>query len=165
MQSFVHKIRSKLKYSTIIYSYNTVSARCYKECPARPVYGLTIPVGLLKCMQPKRVQTHERSKGVQPFKVACIAAGQREEWDHVQARPGTPEGILQTQCYMVFFVLQSEIQSILLNTQMKNKWTHMTKAPVMLCGSVCFLPACSRVIVRLAVTLSACALAIGMHFC
>ena len=64
--------------SDLMYSYNTVSVRCYKECPARPVYGLTIPVGLLKCMQLKRVQTHERSEGVRPFKVACILAGQRE---------------------------------------------------------------------------------------
>jgi len=42
-----------------------------------PVYDLPIPVGLLKYMQPKRV-AHKRSKGVLPFKVAYIAAGQRE---------------------------------------------------------------------------------------
>ena len=38
--------------------------------------------------------------------------------DHAQACPGTPVGILQFECYMVFYVLQSEIQSIMLNTQM-----------------------------------------------
>jgi len=61
-----------------MYSYNTLSARCYRERVAMPVYGPPIPVGLLKCMKPKRVQTHERSEGVRPFEVECNAAGQRE---------------------------------------------------------------------------------------
>ncbi len=56
-----------------------------------PVYNPPIPVGLLKCMQPKRA-AHERTEGVLPFKVACIAAGQREKGDHVQACQGTPMG-------------------------------------------------------------------------
>ena len=80
-----------------------------------PVYDPPIPVGLLKCMQPKRV-AHERSEGVLPFEVACIAAGQREWGDHVQACPGTPVGILQLECYMVLYISQSAIQSILLYT-------------------------------------------------
>jgi len=33
-----------------------------------PVYDPPIPVGLLKCIKPKRV-AHERSEGVLPFKV------------------------------------------------------------------------------------------------
>jgi len=45
--------------------------------PAMPVYDPPIPMGVLKCIQPKRV-AHEPSKGVLPFKVACIVAGQRE---------------------------------------------------------------------------------------
>jgi len=36
-----------------------------------PVYDLPIPVGLLKCMQPKRV-ANERSEGVLPFKVMVL---------------------------------------------------------------------------------------------
>jgi len=102
-----------------------------------PVYNPSIPVGLLKCMQPKRVN-HEPSKGVLPFKVACIAAGQREEGDHVQACPGTPVGILQLECYMVFYTAQSAIQSILFYTQIKNKWTHSTNS-VRACVCACLI--------------------------
>jgi len=47
------------------------------EWLAMPEYDLTIPFGMIKFMQPKRV-AHKQSKGVLPFKVACIAAGQRE---------------------------------------------------------------------------------------
>jgi len=36
---------------------------------AIPVYDPPIPMGLLKCMQPKRV-AHENSEGELPFKVA-----------------------------------------------------------------------------------------------
>jgi len=39
-----------------------------------PVYGPPIPVGLLKCMQPKRV-AHERSEGVLPFNYYLIIRG------------------------------------------------------------------------------------------
>ena len=46
--------------------------------------------------------------------------------DHAQACPGTPVGILQFECYMVFYVFQSENQSSLLHTQTKNEWTHST---------------------------------------
>jgi hypothetical protein len=79
-----------------------------------PVYDPPMPVGLLKCMQPKRV-AHKHSKGVLPFKVACIVAGQRE-WDHVQACPGTPMDIWQLECYVVLYVSQLATQSILLYT-------------------------------------------------
>ncbi len=90
-----------------------------------PVDDPPIPMGLLKYMQPKRV-AHKHSEGVLPFKVACIAAGQRELGDHVQACPGTPVSILQLECYMVFYVSQSAIQSFLLYTKIKNNWTHST---------------------------------------
>jgi len=60
-----------------LYSYNTLTARYFREWLAMPECDPTIPFGLIKFMQPKRI-AHEHSKGVLPFKVACIAAGQRE---------------------------------------------------------------------------------------
>jgi len=47
------------------------------QVPAMPVYDPPMPMGLLKWMQPKRV-TQKGSEEVLPFKVVCIAAGQRE---------------------------------------------------------------------------------------
>jgi len=66
-----------------------------------PVYDPPIPVGLLKCMQPKSI-AHERREGVLPFKPKGIG-------DHVQACTGTPVGILQLECYMVLYVSQLAI--------------------------------------------------------
>ncbi len=77
-------------------------------------------------MQPKRV-AHEGSEGVLPFKVACIAAGQREKGDHVQACPGTPVGILQLECYMVLYISQLANQSIFLYTYRSKINGHTTQ--------------------------------------
>jgi hypothetical protein len=60
-----------------MYSYNTLTGRYFREWLAIPEHDLTIPLGLLKCMPPKRV-AHKLRERVLLFKIACIAAGQRE---------------------------------------------------------------------------------------
>ena len=152
------KIHSSIvENNNVIYSYNTLSVRCYKECPARPVYGLTIPVGLLKCMQPKRVQTHERSEGVRPLRLHALqqAKGTSETlYRHAQA-------LLWASCrysviwYFLYYNLR--FRAFNLTHKQKTKRTHMTKAPAMLCHVGLFV-FCQR-----AVALSACVCAIGMR--
>jgi hypothetical protein len=57
-----------------LYSYNTLTASYFREWPAMLEYDLTIPLGLLKCMAPKRA-AHECSKGVLPFKYTVSTEG------------------------------------------------------------------------------------------
>ena len=51
-----HRLRARrdedeVDFNTGMYSYDTVTARFYREWPAMPVYGLTIPVGLLNATE------------------------------------------------------------------------------------------------------------------
>ncbi len=85
-----------------------------------------IPMGLVKYMQPKRVAQKHR-EGVLPFKVAWIAAGQREQGDHVQACPGTPVGILQLECYGILCITICNSKPSALHTDQKQMDTqHLT---------------------------------------